>query len=209
MNDLMKLSCADFAQILAARQSVPGGGSAAAMAGALGVALCSMAGNFTAGKKKYAAVEADIQRILAEGDTLRLRFLELAQADAVALEPLTRAYSIPKEDPDRARILEEVTLNACQAPMEILRCCAKVLLLLEEMLAKGSRLLITDVGCGAALCRAAMESAALNVFVNTAALQNRDTAAALEQEADRLLLACLPLADRITAAVTAAVRKEN
>ena len=91
MNDLMKLSCADFAQILAARQSVPGGGSAAAMAGALGVALCSMAGNFTAGKKKYAAVEADIQRILAEGDTLRLRFLELAQADAVALEPLTRA----------------------------------------------------------------------------------------------------------------------
>ena len=77
------------------------------------------------------------------------------------------------------------------------------------MLAKGSRLLITDVGCGAALCRAAMESAALNVFVNTAALQNRDTAAALEQEADRLLLACLPLADRITAAVTAAVRKEN
>ena len=65
MNHLMDLSCTAFAGILAAKASTPGGGSAAALAGALGAALCSMAGNFTAGKKKYAAVEADIQRMLA------------------------------------------------------------------------------------------------------------------------------------------------
>ena len=209
MNHLMDLSCSGFADILAAKASTPGGGSAAAMAGALGIALCSMAGNFTAGKKKYAAVEPDIQRMLSEGEYLRRRLLDLAQADAVALEPLTRAYAIPKDDPTRENVLEEVTLNACQAPVEIVRCCEKVLLLLEEMLEKGSRLLITDVGCGALLCKAAMESAALNVFVNTGTLRDRETAARLEQEVDEILRTSLPLADRIAASVTAYIRKER
>ena len=208
MNHLMDLSCTAFAGILAAKASTPGGGSAAALAGALGAALCSMAGNFTAGKKKYAAVEADIQRMLAEGELLRARLLDLAQADAVALEPLTRAYAIPRDDPSREAVLEEVTRNACQAPVEILRCCEQVLLLLEEMLEKGSRLLITDVGCGAHLCRAAMECAALNIFINTGTLRDRETAAALEREVDRILRASLPLADRIAASVTTYVRKE-
>ena len=209
MNHLMDLSCSAFADILAAKASTPGGGSAAAMAGALGIALCSMAGNFTAGKKKYAAVEPDIQRMLSEGECLRCRLLDLAQADAVALEPLTRAYAIPKDDPTRENVLEEVTRNACQAPVEIVRCCEKVLLLLEEMLEKGSRLLITDVGCGALLCKAAMESAALNVFVNTGTLRDRETAARLEQEVDEILRTSLPLADRIAASVTAYIRKER
>lgn len=209
MNHLMNLSCSDFADILAAKVSTPGGGSAAAMAGALGIALCSMAGNFTAGKKKFAPVEEDIQRLLAEGETLRRRFLELAQADALALEPLTRAYAIPKEAPGRAETLEEVTYNACLAPLEILRCGAAALLLLEEMLEKGSRLLITDVGCGALLCRAAMESAALNIFVNTGTLKNRETAEKLEQEVDRILAVSLPLAERIAASVTTVIRKER
>lgn len=209
MNHLMDLSCSAFADILAAKASTPGGGSAAAMAGALGIALCSMAGNFTAGKKKYAAVEPDIQRMLAEGECLRRCLLDLSQADAVALEPLTRAYAIPKDDPTREKVLEEVTRNACQAPVEIVRCCEKVLLLLEEMLEKGSRLLITDVGCGALLCKAAMESAALNVFVNTGTLRDRETAARLEQEVDAILRTSLPLADRISASVTAYIRKER
>ena len=209
MDHLMNLSCSGFADLLAAKVSTPGGGSAAAMAGALGIALCSMAGNFTAGKKKFAPVEADIQRLLAEGETLRRRFLDLAQADALALEPLTRAYAIPRDDPSREATLEEVTRNACQAPLEILRCGAAALVLMEEMLEKGSRLLVTDVGSGALLCKAAMESAALNIFVNTGTLQNRETAKQLEQEVDAILAASLPLADRIAASVTAIIRKER
>lgn len=209
MNHLTNLSCTAFAEALAARTSVPGGGGAAALAGALAVALCSMAGNFTAGKKKFAAVEADIRRMLAEGEALREHLLELVDADARAFEPLSRAYSIPKDDPCRAQVMEEAALNACQAPMEMVRCCHKVLLLLEEMLEKGSKLLITDVGCGALLCRAAMESAAMNVFVNTGTLRDRETAAKLEQEVDEILGADLPLADKIAVSVTAYIRKEN
>ena len=209
MNPVMNLSCTAFADVLAARESVPGGGSAAALAGALGIALCSMVGNFTTGKKKYAHAEADVQRMLKNGEALRRRFLELANQDAEALEPLTRAYGIPKDAPDRNRILEEVTLNACQAPLEMVRCCSEALVLLEEMLEKGSRLLITDVGSGALLCKAAMESAALNVFVNTAGLKGRQTAKQMEQEVDTLLQAARPTADKIVASVAAYIRKEN
>ena len=209
MNHLTTLSCTAFADALASKASVPGGGGAAAMAGALGIALGSMVGNFTTGKKKFAAVEEDVQRMLAEGEALRIRLLELVDADAEAFEPLSRAYSIPKEDPSRAQVMEEATLNACRAPAEMVLCCGKALDLLAEMLEKGSKMLISDVGCGALLCKAAMESAALNVFVNTGTLRDREAAEKMEQEVDNALRTYVPLADKIAASVTAYIRKEN
>lgn len=209
MKKLTDLSCTAFAEVLASKAPVPGGGGAAALAGALGVALCSMVGNFTTGKKKYAAYEDDVQRMLAEGEILRARLLELVEADAAAFEPLSRAYAIPKEDPTRDAVLEEAALNACKAPMEMVSCCGEALLLLEEMLEKGSRLLLSDVGCGALLCKAAMESAAMNVFVNTGSLQDRAVAVGMERQVDETLEKYLPMAERIAASVTATLRKES
>lgn len=209
MKKLTDLSCTAFAEVLASKAPVPGGGGAAALAGALGVALCSMVGNFTTGKKKYAAYEDDVQRMLAEGEILRARLLELVEADAAAFEPLSRAYAIPKEDPTRDAVLEEAALNACKAPMEMVSCCGEALLLLEEMLEKGSRLLLSDVGCGALLCKAAMESAAMNVFVNTGSLQDRAVAVQMERQVDETLEKYLPMAERIAASVTATLRKES
>ena len=209
MKKLTDLSCTAFAEVLASKAPVPGGGGAAALAGALGVALCSMVGNFTTGKKKYAAYEEDVQRMLAEGEILRARLLELVEADAAAFEPLSRAYAIPKEDPTRDSVLEEAALNACKAPMEMVSCCGEALLLLEEMLEKGSRLLLSDVGCGALLCKAAMESAAMNVFVNTGSLQDRAVAVQMERQVDETLEKYLPMAERIAASVTATLRKES
>lgn len=209
MKKLTDLSCTAFAEVLASKAPVPGGGGAAALAGALGVALCSMVGNFTTGKKKYAAYEDDVQRMLAEGEILRARLLELVEADAAAFEPLSRAYAIPKEDSTRDAVLEEAALNACKAPMEMVSCCGEALLLLEEMLEKGSRLLLSDVGCGALLCKAAMESAAMNVFVNTGSLQDRAVAVGMERQVDETLEKYLPMAERIAASVTATLRKES
>ena len=209
MHELTNLSCTAFAEVLASKAPVPGGGGAAALAGALGVALCSMVGNFTTGKKKYAAYEADVQRMLAAGETLRARLLALVEADAKAFEPLSRAYAIPKDDPTRDTVMEEATLNAVQAPVEMVTCCGEALLLLEEMLEKGSRLLLSDVGCGALLCKAAMESAAMNVFVNTGSLQDRAVAVGMERQVDETLEKYLPMAERIAASVTATLRKES
>jgi len=208
MNQLAQLSCSGFAEALASRVPVPGGGGAAAMTGALSAALCSMVGNFTAGKKKYAAYEEDIQRILTEAEALRQCLLTLVDADADGFEPLAKAYAIPKDAPGRDAVVEKATLGACHAPMQMLFACTDVLLLLEELLEKGSRLLLADVGCSTYLCRAAMECAAMSVFVNTAALKNRETAAQIEQQVDQILKTCLPRADRIAASVTGYIRKE-
>ena len=202
---MMEKSCVEFADAVAAKTSIPGGGGAAAYVGALSVALCSMAGNFTTGKMKYAAYEEDIQRMLAEGEQIRARLLSLVEEDAAAFFPLSQAYSIPKEDPTRDEQLEACTKNALVSPLEMMRQIARAIELLEEMNVKGSRLLISDVGCGAACAAAAMQSAALNVFINTKELRDRTYAEEIEAEADALL-SYVPRAQAIANEVIAAIR---
>lgn len=184
---MMDRTCTDFAAVLAAKESVPGGGGAAAYVGALGVALCSMVGNFTTGKKKYAEYEEDVQRMLADGEKIRTRLLELVEEDAAAFYPLSQAYGIPKEDPTRDEQLEKCTKDALAGPLEMMRQIAKSIELLEEMNVKGSRMLISDVGCGAVCAAAAMRAASMNVFINTKSLKDREYAAQVEAEADELL----------------------
>ena len=184
---MMDRSCTDFAAVLAAKESVPGGGGAAAYVGALGVALCSMVGNFTTGKKKYAEYEEDVQRMLADGEKIRTRLLELVEEDAAAFYPLSQAYGIPKEDPTRDEQLEKCTKDALAGPLEMMRQIAKSIELLEEMNVKGSRMLISDVGCGAVCAAAAMRAASMNVFINTKGLKDREYAEKVEAEADELL----------------------
>ncbi|MBR3181912.1 MAG: cyclodeaminase/cyclohydrolase family protein [Eggerthellaceae bacterium] len=202
---MMGKSCTEFADELAAKVSVPGGGGAAAYVGALAVALCSMVGNFTTGKKKYAEYEDDVQRMLAEGEQVRTRLLELVEEDAAAFFPLSQAYGIPKEDPTRAEVLEKCTKDALAGPLEMMRQIARGIELLEEMNIKGSRMLISDVGCGAACAAAAMRAAAMNVFINTKSLQDRAFAQAVEGEADELL-AYVPRAEAIADEVMAGIR---
>ena len=207
MNELLQnRSCADFSQALSAKVSVPGGGGAAALVGALGAALCAMTGNFTTGKKKYAAYEADLQRMIRSAEDLRMRLLALIDEDAAAFAPLARAYALSAEDPTRETVTQQALRGAVRAPLEMMRQISRAVPLLEEMQEKGSALLISDVGCGALCCRAALESAALNVFVNTKLLADRAAAAAIEAEADGLLRCFVPRAEAVGAAVTRRVR---
>ena len=209
MAKLVNKSCQDFAFELAAKQSVPGGGGAAAFVGALGAALCSMSGEFTAGKQKYADVEEDMQRMLGDAELIRFRLLELIDEDAEAFEPLSQAYGIPKEDPTRAETLERCTKVALAAPLEMVREVCKAIDLLEEMAAKCSPIIVSDSGCGAALCRAALEAAAMNVYINTKSLQDRMFAERIEKEVDDLMAAYVPKAEAIVSSVTASIRGTN
>ncbi|MBQ9041649.1 MAG: cyclodeaminase/cyclohydrolase family protein [Eggerthellaceae bacterium] len=202
---MMDKSCTEFAAELAGKVSVPGGGGAAAYVGALGVALCSMVGNFTTGKKKYAEYEEDVQRMLAEGEQVRARLLELVEEDAAAFYPLSQAYGIPKEDSTRDEVLEKCTKDALAGPLEMMRQIAKAIELLEEMNVKGSRMLISDVGCGAVCAAAAMRAASMNVFINTKGLKDREYAAKVEAEADELL-AYVPRAKAVADEVAAGIR---
>ena len=203
---MMEKSCIEFVDALAAKVSVPGGGGAAAYAGALGVALGNMAANFTIGKKKYAKYEDDIRRIIAEGDEIRAGLIDLVSKDAEAFEPLSRAYAIPKEDPTHGEALEAALTSALTAPLEMMRQIARAIELLEELSVKGSRLLISDVACGAVLSAAAMRAASVNVFVNTKYLLNRELAAQVETEADSLL-AYVSRAEAVADQIIAGIRE--
>ena len=203
---LIQESCENFSELLAAKVSVPGGGGAAAMVGALSVALCSMAGNFTLGKKKYIDVEEDIKIILVKAEKIRKKFLELVDEDAQAFTPLAEAYSLAKDNPERDEILEKALLNACKAPLEMIENCTQTINLLEEMLKKGSRLLISDVGCGALLCKSAMECAAVNVFINTSSLKNKNEAKKIETQTDKILNEYCPKALEIANEVNIIIR---
>lgn len=199
-------SCEKFSELLASKSPVPGGGGAAAIVGALSAALCSMVGKFTLGRKKYSDVEDDIKIILSKAENLRLKLLELVDEDALAFEPLSKAYSIKKDNPERDEILERALLNACQAPLKMIEHCVEIVILLEEMLEKGSRLLISDIGCGALLCRCALESAALTVFVNTSLMKDRDEAAKIETQTDKILNGYCPRASDVAYKVNRIIR---
>ena len=206
--ELSSMPCDEFAAQLASKSSVPGGGGAAAYAGALGIALGQMACNLTIGKARYADVEDDIIRVNDEAEGIRKRLVELVDEDARAFEPLARAYSIPKDDPLRAEVLAEATETAMACPLEMMRLCCRAIELLEVVQQKGSKMLASDVGCGAALCRGALEAAAMNVLVNSHSLEGSDTAKCAEEECMRMLDAYVPRAASIATATIDSLKGE-
>ena len=190
-------SVKDFVSEAASGAPVPGGGGVSALAGALGIALGKMVGELTTGKKKYADVEEDIRMLMAEAGKIKEELLSLIEEDAKAFEPLAKAYGIPKDDPKREEVLEQATRKACIPPLAIVRACAKALDVIKEFAAKGSRLAISDAGCAAVLCKAAMRAAALNVYINTKSMMDRTYAEELNREVGYLLDRYCDLAEKI------------
>ena len=184
---LIDKSCKEFSDALASKAPVPGGGGAAALVGALGVSLCQMAANLTVGKKKYAQFDEDNKRILDRAEILRNKFLELVDEDALAFEPLSKAYSIPDTDPKKSGIIREASLNACKSPYEMMKCCCEAINLLEELSEKCSVFMVSDVGCGCLCAKAALEAAAMNVYVNTRGLQEDESIAELEADVEMMM----------------------
>ena len=196
----------EFMNELASNAPVPGGGGASALIGAVGVSLGDMVGELTTGKKKYADVEEDIQRLMRDAKEVKDEFLRLIDADAEAFAPLARAYGIPKDGPGRDEIMEEALKNGAAVPMDIMRTCGRALDIIEEFAEKGSRLAVSDAGCAAASCKAAMQAASLNVFINTKSMKDRAHAEALNAEADQLLARYNELADKIFDSVAGKLR---
>lgn len=201
-----ELSCEEFSDRLAARESVPGGGGAAALVGALGAALCSMAGSFTVGKPRYASVEDEVRALVDEAEDVRYRLLELVEEDAEGFAPLAAAYAIPRDDPSRAEVLERATEAAAMAPLAMVGECCRAVSLLERMGERCSRLLASDVACGALLVRAALGAASVNVYVNTASLADRAQAAAIESACEELVEEYVPRAERLAESVLEDIR---
>lgn len=195
--DMTMESCRAFVEVLASNAPAPGGGGAAALVGAIGTALGNMVGSLTVGKKKYADVEAEIIALKGKCDELQKQLLDQVEADEVNFLPLAKAYGIPKDDPNRDKIMEEATIIACSTPMKIMELCCEAMDCIAVFAAKGSRLAVSDAGCGAVCCKAALQAASLNVFINTKTLKNRDVAEEMNRKANLMLNKYCALADEI------------
>ncbi len=207
---MLNKSCNEFIEDLASKAPVPGGGGASALVGALGMALGSMVGNLTLGKKKYADVEADIQDLLVRSAALTERLKALVAQDAEAFYPLSQAYGLPQatdeEKSAREAALQSALVGATQVPLEIALACLEAIRLHEDYARKGSRIAISDVGVGVIFCKAALQGAALNVLINTRIMKDAGLKASVEQQLEQAVSEGTALADRIYADVERQLR---
>jgi methenyltetrahydrofolate cyclohydrolase len=175
-----------FSEELASNAPVPGGGGASALCGALAAALASMVANLTLKSAKYQPVHGDMEKLAEKATELRLSLLRLIDEDALAFEPLSQAYKLPKatdaEKISRRQVLEAALKEAVKPPLAIIQTAKDTLDLLAEAKDKGTKMAVSDVGVGALFAVAAMRGAALNVYINTALMEDRKMAHALEKQ---------------------------
>jgi formiminotetrahydrofolate cyclodeaminase len=207
-----KLSCEEFVEILASKEPVPGGGGASALVGAIGMALGSMVGSLTVGKKKYAGVQDEIIALKAKANAVQADLIALMQKDAEVFEPLSKAYGMPSGTADEKNkkdsVMAEALEKCCEVPLEIMKKCCEAIELHGEFAAKGTAIAISDVGCGVICCKAALRAASLNVFINTKSMTDRGLAEENNKLAKEMLTAYSGLADKIFADVGARFHQE-
>lgn len=194
---MLNKNITEFTEALASKAAVPGGGGASALVGAVGIALGDMVGELTVGKKKYADVEKDVRDLMARAQELRVKLLSCVDKDARAFEPLSRAYSISKDDPARDEVMEKCLRDAAGAPLEILDLSCEAIELQREFAAKGSVLAISDAATGVVFCLSAMYGAAVNVKVNTRSMKDRDYAEKINAHVDEQMAKYRPIAEKV------------
>jgi formiminotetrahydrofolate cyclodeaminase len=179
-----------FLDRLASGDPTPGGGSAAAIMGAMGAALVSMVCNVSFGKKGYEAAEPELRNMLAKSEALRVRLTAMVAEDIAAFDSLMAAYKLPKssdEEKSRRAVTIQASLErATLVPLECARACAEVVDMARRAAELGYKHVISDVGVGVAAADAALRSAALNVFINAPALKDRRFASGALEEVERL-----------------------
>lgn len=167
----------DFLDALASGKPTPGGGSAAAMAGALGAALAAMVARLTVDRPRFREVEAQMQAIIREAEELRLRLTGLAAEDAAAYDQVLAAYRLPKNTPEaeaeRRAAIQAALQQASQTPLNTMDSCLSVLRLAEGAAALGNPNARTDACVGALLAHAGLQGAALNARVNLADIEDK------------------------------------
>jgi formiminotetrahydrofolate cyclodeaminase len=165
-----------FLDALASKEPVPGGGSGAALAGALGAALVSMVANLTIGKKGYESVEQDMKEVLAQSEAIRAELPQLLEADTHAYSQVMAAYRLPRgteaEKQAREVAMQERLKGAAEVPLRIAERCAQVVAVALPAAQKGNKWAVSDAGVGALLGEAAMRSALLNVDINLASIND-------------------------------------
>jgi formiminotetrahydrofolate cyclodeaminase len=206
---LIHRSVSEFLDTTASSSPAPGGGSVSALAGALAAALTSMVCRLTIGKKKYAAVEADMQAALGTSEELQNHLRSLIDQDTAAFNGVMAAFGLPKETEDqktaRQRAINDATRQATLVPLELMRTLRRLLPLSALVAERGNANSISDAGVAALLAGAAARGAAMNVYVNLSGLPEDDFRKDTMREATDLEQSIAAEADRIAGRVRASM----
>jgi len=169
-----------FLDELASKSSTPGGGSAAAIMGAMGAALVSMVCNLTIGKQNYLDVEDDMKDVLRRAEELRQRLTDMVRADVEVFDQVMAAYGLPKETDAqkaaRSEAIQSALRAATEVPLNCARACAEAIILAQRVAEKGNRNVISDAGVAVLAAYAALRGAALNVYINAGAIKDKSFA---------------------------------
>jgi len=189
---LIDKKVSNFLDELASNSPTPGGGSVAALVGALGAALISMVGNLTIGKKKYEGVEEDFKEIISSSEKLRYELSRLIEEDVKVFNDFMATYKMPKETEDekkvRAEKVQESLIEAAKVPLRVAYKCLDVMILSQETAEKGNINVISDAGVAALMAEAALESAMLNVKINLKMIKDEKVRTELSSSIKEILL---------------------
>jgi formiminotetrahydrofolate cyclodeaminase len=188
---LENLSIRDFTEELGSANPTPGGGSAAALCGALGAALSAMVSKLTLGKEKYSEVWQSMGAVQQAAGLMARHFLELVQRDSDAYQTVMAAFNLPKETEEekgaRHKAIQEATKNAARVPLETLRTSEKLIVLTKEAVERGNPNTLTDAGAALQLARTAAVVAAYNVRINLPGLQDEEFVTTCKEELEGAL----------------------
>ncbi|HWP01475.1 MAG TPA: cyclodeaminase/cyclohydrolase family protein [Methylococcus sp.] len=173
-------SLQQFLDDLASKSATPGGGSVAAIMGAMGAALVSMVANLTVGKKSYEMVEPEMRAALARAEELRAKATDLIRADIEAFDRVMAAYALSRDTEEqkaaRGAAIQEALKAATEVPLICAALCTEIIALSQAVAEKGNRNVVSDAGVAVMAAYAALKSAALNVYVNAKSLKDESFA---------------------------------
>ena len=196
-----ELPVEEYISDLSSRAPIPGGCGTSALVGALGIALGGMVANMSLGKNQYTETDGDIASLKVSAYRVQKELLELVEKEAEVFAPLAGTYRMPtdteEERESRERVKQAFLKDSALVPLEMMRKCGEAIMLLKQFAIKGSVYSLSDAGCGAILCKAAMQSAWLNVSVNTKHIKDKKFVSDTNNEAREILEQYLPLADKI------------
>jgi formiminotetrahydrofolate cyclodeaminase len=191
----------EFIDLLASKEPAPGGGSAAALVGSIGVALSSMVANLTIGKEKFKDKEELMKEIVRKNEKLQKELLELIEKDAEAFNKVADALKLPKNNPEekekRKEILENALKEASLVPLEVMKKSLEALKILENTLGNSTPNAVSDIGVSALCLKSAIQSAWLNVKINLVSIRDKDFVYEIQRQAESLLEEGIQLANRI------------
>lgn len=198
---LINKNITDFVATTASNEPVPGGGSIAALAGALSAALAEMVANLTIGKKKYVEVEAEMIEIAAVLETKREKLIELIDKDASSFDDVMQAFKLPKETDEekavRTNAIQEGTKYAASVPLETAKVAFSIMEYSKSVVEKGNKNAVTDGAVSAMMARTAVLSALMNVKINLGSIKDEAFVANMTQEVNELETAAIKVEKEI------------